>query len=428
MRTLWLPRIGCWLFYLFTLVGIFIVLMTGLAFVAASTLIKHYFENPAHKNSELAWLGGTSAGLMFVGKSLLSARKKKPFQFVMKRFMKLSFTSRVGDTLPRCAVDDPQRLAFRAVYDDNYPDKDYGPVQGWGVRACCKRLSRIEQAAPVIANPTPNPMSSRLVFLVGVFLALFGVRFLSNALRGGVAHEMVTLFPGAATLGFYAVTATTYIAMIVWHAARHRSIKSLFSRHSLLFLTVAGFCLDYVLNDYREINGQKDGSYGLVVFIDLVIWASLSFVTIRYFPKKGNDYSESSIVWLLPVFPILREIAHGQDLIHFGAATVDLLVGMMFMIAWVLLPYGFQLQSKYNRTATATKYLILAAIVYAILSIVENVLSHFLGLDTQIIRLRKFFGGFWFNSLIFALAAIVAFALFYGNPKNLRPEFAGPCS
>jgi hypothetical protein len=35
-------------------------------------------------------------------------------------------------------------MAFRAVFDAAYPDKQYGPVTGWGVKASCKRLIRIK--------------------------------------------------------------------------------------------------------------------------------------------------------------------------------------------------------------------------------------------------------------------------------------------
>ncbi len=144
MRTLWLPRIGCWLFYLSTLMGVFIALVTGLALMVGSALIKHYLDNPANKNSQIAWLGGVAFVLMFVGKGLLKARQKNPFQSVMRWFLKHSFTKRVGAILPPYPIDDPRRLAFRAVFDDSYPDKKYGSIDGWGARASCKRLIRIK--------------------------------------------------------------------------------------------------------------------------------------------------------------------------------------------------------------------------------------------------------------------------------------------
>jgi uncharacterized membrane protein YdcZ (DUF606 family) len=144
MRTLWLPRMGCWLFYLSTLIGIFIALVTGLALIVVSLWIKHFLDDPANKNAHLAWLGGVVVVLMFVGKELLKARQKNPFQSVMRWFLNHSFTKRVGDILPPYPIDDPRRLAFRAVFDPAYPDKNYGSVDGWGVKASCKRLIRIK--------------------------------------------------------------------------------------------------------------------------------------------------------------------------------------------------------------------------------------------------------------------------------------------
>jgi hypothetical protein len=144
MRTLWLPRIGCWLFYLSTLIGIFIALVTGLALIVVSLWIKHFLDDPANKDAHLAWLSGVAFAVMFVEKGLLKARQTNPFQSVMSWFLKHSFTKRVGAILPPYPIDDPRRMAFRAVFDAAYPDKQYGPVTGWGVKASCKRLIRIK--------------------------------------------------------------------------------------------------------------------------------------------------------------------------------------------------------------------------------------------------------------------------------------------
>jgi|SRR6185437_5188026 len=142
MRTLFLPSIGCWLCYVSTLVGIFAILVIGLTMVGVSSLINHFLEE--HKDVHAYWLSGGAVLLMFIGKGLLSARKKKPFQAIMKWFLKRSFKKRVGEVLPSRPHDSAERLAFRAVYDDAYADRSYGAVDGWGVRACCKRLIRIK--------------------------------------------------------------------------------------------------------------------------------------------------------------------------------------------------------------------------------------------------------------------------------------------
>ncbi|MDR3749216.1 MAG: hypothetical protein P4M04_13895 [Acidobacteriota bacterium] len=142
MRTLWLPRVGCWLFYLSTLAGLFLILVSGLAFVGIAALIQHFAKDGAQKSLVLS---GTAVLLMFLGKWFLKARNRRPFQAVMRWFLRHSFQKRVGATLPPYAVNDPRRLAFRAVLDESYGgDPNYGSVEGWGVKACCKRLMRIK--------------------------------------------------------------------------------------------------------------------------------------------------------------------------------------------------------------------------------------------------------------------------------------------
>jgi len=144
MRTLWLPRIGCWLLYLFSLAGLFMILILGLAFVAASFAMKNSAKAPEREIPSYV-IGGAAIVLMFVGRALLKTWNKKPFAATMKWFLRFSFEGRVGKIRPAVPTTDPRYLAYRAVHDDAYGgDVRYGTVDGWGVKACCKRLIRIK--------------------------------------------------------------------------------------------------------------------------------------------------------------------------------------------------------------------------------------------------------------------------------------------
>jgi hypothetical protein len=146
MRTLLLPRMGCWLFYFSTLTSLFCILVVGLLLVGAAALIQHILKDSGQKDVDTYLLGGVALVLMFAGKLLLKARNRRPFPAIMRWFIVHSFEDRVGRTLPTgVPVNDSRRLAFRAVFDDNYGDDPrYGSVQGWGVKACCKRLLAIK--------------------------------------------------------------------------------------------------------------------------------------------------------------------------------------------------------------------------------------------------------------------------------------------
>lgn len=123
MRTLLLPRLGCWLFYVFMLVALFCVLVTGLLAVGATALIEHVFKDVADSDKALL-ISLAAFALMGVGKLLLKARDKRPFQAIMRWFIRHSFENRVGATLPTgVSADHPCRLAFRAAFDDNYADR-----------------------------------------------------------------------------------------------------------------------------------------------------------------------------------------------------------------------------------------------------------------------------------------------------------------
>lgn len=237
---------------------------------------------------------------------------------------------------------------------------------------------------------------------------------------------MLKAMPGAAIFGVYAAAAATYIAMAVWHVNRHGSWRSLLTRHSLLFLVVAGFCLDYVLNNYAEIESKKDGSYGLVVLIDFVTWGFIWFIPVLHFPRRGRDYAESSISVLVPTLTILRQMAHARNPFHVGAATVDLLVGMGFAAAWVLMPH-FDERNSYPRMTRGTKFVLVIGCLYGALLLIENFTSHFLGLEFALFRDSRI-ATFWLNVALVGVSLGFATYLFGRHSKGFETLFAAPCS
>jgi hypothetical protein len=143
MRFLVTPRVGCWLFYVATLIGTFAVVVAGLLLLGLAALIKDQFKETGTPDVGTYIISGVVLAAMWLGKQFLKARNTRPFQAVMRWCLRRWFTTKVGATLPTKAPDHPHRLAFRAVFDDAFADPRYGSVEGWGVRACCKRLLAI---------------------------------------------------------------------------------------------------------------------------------------------------------------------------------------------------------------------------------------------------------------------------------------------
>jgi hypothetical protein len=131
-------------------------------------------------------------------------------------------------------------------------------------------------------------MRKRMLILCCAVFAVGLVRALSDVLRPRSVHPMVSAMPGAAILGFYAAAVANFLAMAIWHARVRRSWVSLLTRHSLLLLAVAGFCLDYVFNNYREITTEKER----------LLWSCRAD---RFFDMG------ISLVCLQPVFPKGRQ-------------------------------------------------------------------------------------------------------------------------
>jgi hypothetical protein len=99
-------------------------------------------------------------------------------------------------------------------------------------------------AASGVAPISPKCEAPAITLLTRVGLVLVTVlvawatRSLSSLLRTRPPHDMVIALRGGATLGFYAAAASAYLGMFLLHAYRHRTLRSIVSRHSLLFLSV----------------------------------------------------------------------------------------------------------------------------------------------------------------------------------------------
>jgi hypothetical protein len=286
--------------------------------------------------------------------------------------------------------------------------------------------NRTQNALISITSRLKPQMRKRVSLFCWAVGAVIAVRLYGDFLRPREAHAMLKAMPGAAIFGVYAAAAATYIAMAIRHVSKHKSWRSVLTRHSLLFLVVAGFCLDYVLNNYAEIDSKKNGSYGLVVLIDFVTWGFIWAIPVLHFPRHGRDYKESSIAILVPTLTIFRQMAHAREPLHVGAATVDLLVGMAFAAAWILLPH-FDERGFYPRLTRATKFVLIAGCLYGALLLIENFASHFLGLEMAVFRDSRI-ATFWLN--VGVVVASVAFATYLFRPplKEFETLFAGPCS
>jgi lysylphosphatidylglycerol synthetase-like protein (DUF2156 family) len=183
---------------------------------------------------------------------------------------------------------------------------------------------------------------------------------------------MGVALPGAATLGFYALTGCTFLGMLIFHASRHRSLAGIVSRHALLLLMASLFCFDYMFNNFGGTTSLKDGSYGLVACLDLIIFVFVWALGLKYLPGTGSDYTESFMALLVPVFPVLREMVRAEKPIHIGPATVDLVVVIFLMASWITLPYGSSEPAQYGRVAKLCKYVVCAALLYNLIGCLKT--------------------------------------------------------
>lgn len=149
IRTLWLPGVGCWLLYLFSLVTSVAVVALGLFMLGAGWLLKHWLEARDAEDLLRYLSSGIAIVLVFVGSRFLRTWQKQPFPTFMRWFIRRSFRARVGGgVLPTgLPTTHPHWLAHYAVYNEAYPDGRFGsgPVEGWGVRACRRRVLAIKR-------------------------------------------------------------------------------------------------------------------------------------------------------------------------------------------------------------------------------------------------------------------------------------------
>jgi hypothetical protein len=141
VRMLFFPRLGCWLFYLATWAFLVFAMTLAMFLLAAGFLLQHLPKEYLFAGSLVI-----ASILLFLGRTILKLRKQNPFAAVMRWLIRASFLNRVGKVRPlEISTQHPHVLAFSAVFDDAYADDRFGPVDGWGVRACCKRLLSIKK-------------------------------------------------------------------------------------------------------------------------------------------------------------------------------------------------------------------------------------------------------------------------------------------
>jgi hypothetical protein len=139
-----LPRLGVCLLYLYTwFIAVFIV-WTGIILALVGWVIPMLKDESTLSVKEKIIRAALTAVLLYVGKQLLELRHLKVAAKVMKWIFKQSFKGRVPTTLPLQPVTDPSRLAYQAVYDENFVIPNVNSVLGWGMVASCRRVRLVE--------------------------------------------------------------------------------------------------------------------------------------------------------------------------------------------------------------------------------------------------------------------------------------------
>jgi hypothetical protein len=148
IRTLWLPGLGCWLLYFFSLLTSVSIAALGLFMWGAGSVLKHWLGDQKSKDLLAYVSSGVAIVLVFVGLKLLKTWKRQPFPAFMRWFIRRSFLGRLeGGALPKgLPTEHPHWKAHYAAFYEAYTDDRFGsgPVEGWGVRACRRRLLAIK--------------------------------------------------------------------------------------------------------------------------------------------------------------------------------------------------------------------------------------------------------------------------------------------
>lgn len=85
-----------------------------------------------------------AALLLQAGKFLFDMRKAQVPEKMIERLFLWSFRHKVPSGLPARAGDDPARLAFESVYNPSFVVPGKRSIQGWGLRASCRRVLLIK--------------------------------------------------------------------------------------------------------------------------------------------------------------------------------------------------------------------------------------------------------------------------------------------
>jgi len=146
IHTLIAPRFGVWLLFLYSwFVAIFVV-WVGIILALAGWVFPKIFssDGPGIPVGQKIMNAALAAVLLYVGKQLLELRHLNVAARLMKLLLSRSFTSRVSQTLPLKPDQDASRLAYRAVHEENFVIPNVASVQGWGLRASCRRVQLLK--------------------------------------------------------------------------------------------------------------------------------------------------------------------------------------------------------------------------------------------------------------------------------------------
>jgi uncharacterized membrane protein len=143
-----LPRFGVWLLYIQIWIIALLVVWVGIVLALAGWVVPKLLDSDAtHVSATQKILSAaTAAVLLYVGKQLLELRHVQVAERVLESVFKFNFRNRVPRSLEEDLLNDaaPKRMAYRALYFEDFVIPSVAAIKGWGPNAACHRVGLIK--------------------------------------------------------------------------------------------------------------------------------------------------------------------------------------------------------------------------------------------------------------------------------------------
>lgn len=155
-----LPRFGVWVIYVYVWFIALVVVWVGVVLALAGWVWPNLFgsEAPTTSPKDKIVTAAIAAILLYIGKQLLELRHVHVAKKLLRIVLNVSFKSRVPNHLEEAEEDDsPARMAYRALYVQDFVIPNRASVKGWGPIASCLRVGLIRSYLSLVGKHQPSP-------------------------------------------------------------------------------------------------------------------------------------------------------------------------------------------------------------------------------------------------------------------------------